>query len=59
MTAPCPRPSLIFQQLYQVFLASIIAVTCSLTDFTQCKLVSANKTFKYVVDCFKVTRMSL
>lgn len=34
MTVPCPRPNVIFQQLYQVLLASIIAVICSLTDFT-------------------------
>lgn len=51
MTVPCLRPSIIFQQLYQVLLASIIAVICSLTDFTLCKLLS--QTFKHV-DCFKL-----
>lgn len=52
MTVPCPRPSVIFQELYQVILASIIAVVCCLTDFTLCRLLSAHQTILKYVDCF-------
>lgn len=58
MTVPCLRPSVIFQQLYHVLLASVIAVIFILTGFTLHKLLSANQTFKYV-DCFKIKHSNM
>lgn len=58
MTVPCPRPSVIFEQLYQVLLVSIKAVICSLTDFTRWKLQIKHSNMLTVVSYKNVPMVS-
>lgn len=54
MTVPCPKPCVIFQQLYQVLLKSVMVVTCSLSqpDFILCLLLAQIKHYSNMLTVF-------